>query len=382
MSVSKLVLLGSFALLVAQSASLARADDFVPPPPAEREAVAALAAKGIRVRVDGEYRVVAILLDNGNNDDLKHLAACEKLFGLDLYSPDITDAGLEHLIALPNLTAVNILTPGITDEGVAKWREARPTLRIDDRRPGIVGPGSAFSTRGRSSSNNLVSASAVQDDLKLTPEQRQVIQEASDIAAFLRARDEKVNAVLTAEQKSRLKQIELQNTGIVAIERDEIARELNLSPEQLAAVRKTIGEALGRVIPSRGRPGAETPASQGESADVAKQRDEKLLKLLNDDQRKSWLAMQGPKGPKVATRGFSSFPSGSPLAPDAVARNVFDRNDIDSDGNLSAVEFARFPESVRQRMKDAGVMLEFPVAREAFEKTYAKYLEDSRIRRP
>jgi hypothetical protein len=362
--------------------SIAQADDFVPPPPAERAAVAALAAKGIRVRVDGEYRVVAILLDTGTDEDLKHLAACEKLFGLDLISPQITDAGLEHLKGLANLTAVNVFTSGITDEGLADWRKARPNLRINDNRPRTTRTAAPFGTFGSQSPASLATNPAVQDDLKLTPEQRQQIRAAGDIAAFLRARDEKVNALLTAEQKSRLKQIELQQSGAIALDREEIAKELNLSAEQRSAVRTATRESSARFTPFRGGPGAQPPPSREEAERLFKERDEKILSVLDDEQRKVWLAMQGPKAPvSTSAFGFRGTPF-TPPAPADTARSVFVRINANGVDNISAEEFAAIPESVRERMKDAGVELEFPSPRESFERVYAKYLEESRARLP
>lgn len=379
-------LLGACVVLVGLSATKG-ADDFVTPPKVEREAVAVLTGKGLRVRINSDYRVITVALDpNSTNDDVKLLASFEKLWGVEINSPQITDACLEDLKSLASLTTTTISTPGITDTAIAEWRKARPNLRISDARPGARNFGTATAGFGGPSGPgftrspaSLASIPPVQDDLKLSPDQRQQIREASqvgDLAAIMRVRDEKIMAVLNDEQRARLKQLELQQLGVSAVVREEVAKELKLSNDQTSAIRKAISEAGSlSPFPQRGRD--ETSES---TAVRMKERDDKILALLSDEQRQAWLAMQGPKGPV-----FSGLPRGATFggqaSPQETASRLFPRLDVDGDGSLSESEFAGIPEAVRQRMKDAGVTLELPAPREAFEKTYAKYLEESRARR-
>jgi peroxiredoxin len=115
------------------------ADDYVPPPQAEREAVSALRAKGAIVQVDGNYRVSSVvLLTNCTNDELKLLSACERLVSVQVQSAKITDEGLEHLKAIPKLATVMLSsTSAVTEAGIAALKAASPNVRVTK----LSGPG-------------------------------------------------------------------------------------------------------------------------------------------------------------------------------------------------------------------------------------------------
>ena len=99
------------------------ADEYAAPPQAEREAVAALRAKGASLQVDGNYRVYSIvLLMNCSNDDLKLLGAFERLVSLNVQTARITDEGIEQLKGLTNLTSISFIGSGVTEEGIAALR--------------------------------------------------------------------------------------------------------------------------------------------------------------------------------------------------------------------------------------------------------------------
>ncbi len=119
------------AFLAGSGATAWGAEEYVAPSPGERDAVAALVAKGALVRVDGTYRASHVVLTtNCTNDDLKLLAACEKLTGLQVSSRNITDAGIEHLKALPKVTSITVSSSGLTDAGIAALRTGLPKARI------------------------------------------------------------------------------------------------------------------------------------------------------------------------------------------------------------------------------------------------------------
>jgi len=228
--------------------------------------------------------------------------------------------------------------------------------------------------------------------LKLTPEQRSQISVASGtavLAAFTKALDVIVLATLTPEQQTRLKQIELQQGGNPALLRDEIATQLKLTEEQKTAVRK-LGDdaaaearaAVAEIFGSRGAAPVNTDAfnkAREKSAEINKARDEKVLAVLSEEQRKTWQTMVGPKGPTVATFAGDRDGRGVPTDPAASAKTVFERYDVDKSGTITDAEF---PETnrIRGTWTRAGVMLVFPVSREDFEKTYIKYLQGSRRR--
>jgi hypothetical protein len=255
--------LSSMGVALLLSTAIHAADEFKAPPAAEREAVAALNKVAARVTVDGEYRVVAVQTSpTTTNAELKHLASCERLATLNISSPKIDDEGVNQLQALSQLTALNISSSGISTTGVEALRKGMPNCRIfvsnsrggpggfggagpagpgaggiGNRGPGPGaqgGPAGGFggSTFRSSRPATLARNSAVQDDLKLTPEQRQQISDANTSAALtalMEALDAKVLAVLNDEQKARLKQIELQQQGLNLLTSEAIARHLKLS---------------------------------------------------------------------------------------------------------------------------------------------------------
>lgn len=145
MCCARLALYGVIAILAGWSEirTASAADDYAPPPEAEREAVKALRAKGAILQVDGNYRVSsAVLLPNCTNDDLKFLAACEQLISVQVQSSKITDDGIEHLKAIPKLASVMLSSSSaITDAGITALKAASPNLRVTK----LPGPGTPLS---------------------------------------------------------------------------------------------------------------------------------------------------------------------------------------------------------------------------------------------
>jgi hypothetical protein len=411
---------GSCGLFILWSAVAAQAaEEFAAPPKAERDVVAAIGKGGGKITVDGEYRVTGVSLGNeATNDDLKALAACERLTSISIASPKVTDEGLEHLKPLTKLTSIGVNSTGTTAAGVTSLRAALPNCRVTTfgrvasaggrtgggDRGGPPGRGtSGFGTGGfggstfnsSSRTTSMLRNAAVQDDLKLTPEQRTQLADAasnSAINAVLKLIDEKVLAVLTAEQKARVKQLELQQSASSILRADVVAA-LKLAEEQVAAITKVNEEqaaasqtVLRDLFAQRGNETTEAIITKAreKTAEFNKQRDEKVQAVLNEEQKKAWKEMIGPPGP-VVTSSRSAMESrfgtggGPAQTPAAAAKVVFDRYDINRDNQLSDTEF---PETNRTRglMKAAGITLVYPVAREVFETNYAKYYEQSRRR--
>ena len=396
------LILAPSALLVGKSL----ADDFVPPPAAERAAVAAIVKAGGRAQVDGEYRITNVILNaNSTNDDLKLLAACERLTSLQISSPKITDAGIEHLKGLSKLTSMTIVSSGFTPEVITSLRAALPNCRISSfgggGGRGGGPPGGGFGGGGGNSDNSfgrggpgrtsrttLARNTAVQDDLKLTPEQKQQIAaaaEANSPAAIARAFEQKIDATLTPEQLARLKQIELQQGGASALLRTEVVKQLSLTNDQQAAMRKAVDEASASVRAQMSElSGANRQAPntadlfaklREKSLEINKQRDEKIMAVLSDEQRKTWQEMLGPKGPVMTSTAEQFSRNRTPAQPPAErAKTIFNMYDRDNNGIMTEEEFPSTFRS-RQGMVRAGIELKFPAAREEFEKAYIKYLE-------
>jgi Spy/CpxP family protein refolding chaperone len=130
-------------------------------------------------------------------------------------------------------------------------------------------------------------------------------------AEFQKAREENrkaIEGILTADQKKRAKEIQLQVDGIRAFADDEVAAQLNLNETQKNKIkgigedyRKDVGELFGR------------GGDREKAAENAKKR-EKLSKaamadiedVLTDEQRSKWKTMVGAPfdTTKLRTAGF------------------------------------------------------------------------------
>src|SRR4051812_32372404 len=125
-----------------------------------------------------------------------------------------------------------------------------------------------------------------------------------------------VGEVLKPEQLARLKQIELQRAGFMAYTRPEVQTALKLNDEQKEKVKtitdegnKQIRELMGAGGPGGG--GARPPRGQGGAGGAGrgqgarggpnaekmtalrKETTEKIVAVLNDDQKKSWKELTG-----------------------------------------------------------------------------------------
>ena len=154
----------------------------------------------------------------------------------------------------------------------------------------------------------LAAQSAIQDELKLTPEQRDQIARATDVNAFTQGMDDRVRAILSAEQQSRAKQLELQQlTADAALVRDDVVKALKLTDDQLAAVRKMAEEtalksrsAMSEAFSGQG---VDRSTFAAKMAELAKERDEQILTVLSAEQREGWHRRWGQ-----AARGSARLP--------------------------------------------------------------------------
>jgi hypothetical protein len=159
---------------------------------------------------------------------------------------------------------------------------------------------------------------SVQDELKLTDEQKAELQKAQEKigAAFQAARQsgdrekakgafddarkvaEKVQEGLKPEQAKRFKQIQLQAEGVQAFAKADVQKELNLSDKQKEEI-KEIGEGVRRDAQE---------LFQGAQGDREKMREvgkkvqalrteamDKVSGVLTDTQKKTWKEMTGEK---------------------------------------------------------------------------------------
>ncbi|MCB0826371.1 MAG: hypothetical protein KDC26_09295 [Armatimonadetes bacterium] len=186
------------------------------------------------------------------------------------------------------------------------------------QRGGMMGGGASVA--------QLVGRADVQKDIKLTDEQKTKIEkinadaQAQRQAMFEEMRngggggdrqammsqfqkmqediDKKVEAVLTAEQKTRITQIKVQLQGARALMDNKIQNELKLSVDQKKKIedlrakqQQAMQEVMRRVQDQEIQREDVGPLMEKNN----KIMDEELMKVLNDDQKKVFADMKGPE---------------------------------------------------------------------------------------
>jgi len=185
-------------------------------------------------------------------------------------------------------------------------------------RPG--GGGGAFG------GGNLLANKSVQEELKLTDAQKEKIAEVAkkqreafgeafkdkeslkdkekrrEIFEKLNKESEtaysKVKEDLSADQKKRLQQIEVQAAGLRAFSRDDVKKALKLSDKQEADIKELAEETTKDVTElmkdARGKDKEKAQEARKKAEKVRKEAMDRISsKVLNDDQRKAFKEMTG-----------------------------------------------------------------------------------------
>ena len=141
-----------------------------------------------------------------------------------------------------------------------------------------------------------------------------------------KAAEEKLSKILDEKQLARLNELRLQREGIAALGRPEVAKQLGLSEDQAAKIRKI--QEQGR--PGFGGPGgpggpgkAGGPGGPGQDprefmAQMQKQREKlkaDVLAVLTDEQRAKWTEMKGKEFKFPQFGGFGPGGRGGPGGP-------------------------------------------------------------------
>jgi hypothetical protein len=100
-----------------------------------------------------------------------------------------------------------------------------------------------------------------------------------------------ISDILKPDQVKRLKQLELQQAGMVAFSRPDVQKALNLTDEQKQKVR-SIADAAGQEMRDIFQGGAAAGA-QEKIAEMRKKTMEKIQGVLTDDQKKTWKELTG-----------------------------------------------------------------------------------------
>jgi Spy/CpxP family protein refolding chaperone len=182
----------------------------------------------------------------------------------------------------------------------------------------LAPPGRAQFTGYGAGGQFLLLNKSVQEELKLTGEQRSKLKgsvdkvldeyqdklsrlrqmDAEDRAALMAAITEKTNGIVTTvldkDQVKRLRQIDLQQRGPMALYDPEVRKALNITEEQRGKLKALADEGfkqLHKAVDARDDKQAEA---------VVKAAMEKLDSLLTEDQKRTWKEMLGkPFVPKL-----------------------------------------------------------------------------------
>lgn len=384
---STLVLLWLFA-----NGSLIAADDLKSPSADERKAVAVLVEKGAVIFIDGDYQVIQIMGGRDlTNEDLQHVRVFKKLNSLSLSQSKINDGAVETLKSLLQLQSLTLPPGAISDQSHETLKKALPKCRIvlpERRGFGTPGTSSTKSTDSPSTRSSPplnpwgafeyppmipapsisveVRSSAVQDRLKLSPDQKKEVDRVTGRDFQRRQTEDAIKKVLTAEQRVLLQQVLLQREGPTALVLPEVAQDLKMTSEQRASIQKVMDDrrkqlmSVGEQMRNRT---LDFSKSTQETDRINSEANKQLLAVLTEQQLKSWNAMIGPLLPNTTIGDRSS------QTPEEFARSIFRNFDRNSDGQLTAEEWHR-SRSTRTKFENAKITLVCPADVETFVKHY------------
>lgn len=375
-------------LIAVGGGSLLAAEEAKSPSAEERKAVSVLAEKGAVIFIDGDFQVTQVMGGRElSNEELQHLRMFKKLRSLSLSNAKVNDSSVETLKSLASLQTLNLPAGAISDDSLETLRKSLPNCRIvqPERRgpggsdnataktttPGARSPGwGAFEYPPLTPAPSIsgeVRQPAVQERLKLSPEQQKEIDRVTGRDFQRQQSEDAIKKLLTAEQKTVLQQVLLQREGPTALVLPEVAQRLKLTSDQKEAIQKTMDErrtqliAVGHQLRNRT---TDLSKSSQETQRINSEANTRLLSALTADQRKAWDSMIGP--PLPANSRFSTS-----LTPEESARSIFRNLDRDSNGQLTAEEW-HHSRNTRAKFENAEVSLEFPVDVDAFVKCYLR----------
>jgi Spy/CpxP family protein refolding chaperone len=159
---------------------------------------------------------------------------------------------------------------------------------------------------------NLFANQTVQKELALTDVQKDSIKKISDdfrssmsglsqedrrakLPELRKAMEDKIGAVLNDQQKARMKEIRLQVRGPAALSTKEAAEALKLTDDQVNKIKdltKSLGDARREALQGGGAGNAD---AREKLAKLRTETNEKILAVLNSDQKASFEKMKGAK---------------------------------------------------------------------------------------
>jgi Spy/CpxP family protein refolding chaperone len=186
-----------------------------------------------------------------------------------------------------------------------------------DNPPGRRGQGRFGMGGAGGSALGLLRIDVVQNDLKLTDDEKASIQKLQDAARDNRTalqglsgeertakmqeiakdQDAKIAGILDDKQKARLKEIRLQSRGAQALTDKELAEALKLTDDQVNKIKEIVDamrKEMQDAFQSAGQGGDRT-AMRDKMTKLRKDTDDKILAVLTPDQKTSYDKMLGAK---------------------------------------------------------------------------------------
>lgn len=152
-----------------------------------------------------------------------------------------------------------------------------------------------------------------------TPEQRQKLMEQAT-----QKWDQGMSKILQPAQKARLRELQLQAEGSMALMRPDVAKELNLSEEQkkkISSIMEQYRQKQMQLWQQGAGPNVDRQAMFQQIQQLRQQMDKELVAVLTAQQQEQWKKMLGkpfqfPRGPfggpGMGPRGPGAGPGGPP----------------------------------------------------------------------
>ena len=200
---------------------------------------------------------------------------------------------------------------------------APPQAASAEPAPGTVEGDAAKHLVGMLGSQFVVFLPPVQEELKLSPEQKQHLQQAREgatqgvkefmqnigglqaeeqekkVQEFREVANKNVSMMLSQllkpEQQKRLRQIVLQREGLFALGNPDVASEVKLTEEQRGKIATLLLETKERfdALQEKARNGGKPEELAMEAPTIRKEQEQKIDALLTDEQRGRWKELLG-----------------------------------------------------------------------------------------
>jgi hypothetical protein len=107
------------------------------------------------------------------------------------------------------------------------------------------------------------------------------------------AQQKQLAAILNADQLKRYRQLELQQQGMSALRQTAVQDELKLTADQKSKVEAALQEQAQAMRDARQDAAGDRAAIRAKTAEIRKKSEEKLGAILTEEQKTQWKAMLG-----------------------------------------------------------------------------------------